>query len=223
MPKLLWGWLFTCTLLSGCSWIPVQPEDLPPECDQPVCDLRAEWRLLPEIDWRAGAEYQFDRLLWRAPAGAQFQPQGTSALWLWPDGQALKIKRVTADDFQFPALSNQFVHSRYKVADYPRLLFTKTRSDRPPVRLSDRYIWRMALDNKATYLASQLGLYQGEVSELEFYYARLQLRQLRQLGFLIDPAEPEQIYQLMGYGSDAQWFEMLLGSMRLQVAIPGAR
>ncbi len=224
----LWGALLLAIVLPGCSWIPVQEADLPPPCAGAVCALRAEVIRLPAPKEQAPdalTQYRYRDLNWRAPAAALLSEEAAAVgLWRWPKGGALKVKQVEVQDFQFPALANLFLDSRFQVADYPRLMFTKTPSDRAPLRLVDRYIWRMALDNKGTYLGSQQGLYRGELDGLEFYYARLRLRQLSQLAFLVDPARPEILYQLMGYGLADTGFEAILGSMRLAPqALPASR
>lgn len=211
--------VFVVALLSGCSGLPVREMDLPAPCQEPVCDLRADFLQLDAPSIENPHPYRFDSLEWRAPAGAVVRQQDATTLWRWPGGQALKVKRVQAQDFQFPGLANQFALSRYRVADYPWLLFMQVRSDSEPLRLSDRYIWRMALDNKGSYFLGQKGLYWGELANLDFYYARVELMALRQLAFLVDPTMPDQIYQLMGYGSEPEWFEGVLGSMRVRPAL----
>lgn len=178
----------------------------------PWCSFRAsekEWPVKAKVK---GVEIKVGAFIVEVPAGFQ-------RISAWNNLLAISYRKhvifVDPQGMENIGLDPKiFEQSSYKVADYPRLIFTVTPNDTEPASPPDRTIWRAALKEKATLLieAKEGGIFRNE--KVTAYMARIN-RDVSGDLVIVHKDKPDSYLRIYDKGSDPKVILSIIASFKL--------
>ncbi|MBU2711248.1 hypothetical protein [Zooshikella harenae] len=201
-------------LATACSLTPSH-DDLSPQCSGVACDEVAtqdsltSTRLTKDLSGKVSiGPYHF-----KVPAqGKAYQKRKGRIQIVFPDKSGILFNIMYARDFNLEHFNNAFDESQYAVTDYPVIMFMKRDSEPEPENIYDRYIWRLALNNKGYMLREQF--YYHQVSQnIRTYFGNTTIGPISQVAFIADKRYPGQLLKVLGYQLEMETFRSVLASM----------
>ncbi|MGY0217986.1 hypothetical protein ACWJJH_11500 [Endozoicomonadaceae bacterium StTr2] len=200
-------------LLAGCA--PFREGHLPAPCEGDACSYTATEEAWPLAVWPGKTKTeQLGPFVIDLPVTALSDHDAQQVTLYLSKNEAIRVKLVEAEDFDFRGLKNLFASSHYSVRDYADLLFTqKAAGSDPDTELADRYIWRMAMANKQDYFTQGGPLHQTHKQGTTLYWSPVKLGQMTFMGFITSQQTEDKILAVYGYNVPETVFKAILAGI----------
>ena len=158
---------------------------------------------------------RFDRFRFFIPAGAKLSFFSLGAVLIADYGdKRINFSYEYSQHFQKESAVDRSGAGKLTLADYPRILFTKTVSDPEPKLIYDRLMWRDAMYGKGLYFEKTKAAFVARTGTVTAYYAETPSSSYRFTAYVTD-AERSTFYLLVQIdGFDFNTFEKIVGSLR---------
>ncbi|MCX4028088.1 hypothetical protein H0A36_09450 [Endozoicomonas sp. SM1973] len=210
------GVLALNSLLIACAGIPMLLKT-DQYCKAEVCNDIAVTRSYPKLEFSEQTEVVKTPVFkLQVPInGTIHKSTLTKKQIVYPNHTGLLVEQVEEKDFMLD-IPKAFSKSRFKVSDYPAIMFLNRLQQPEPADYYDRYIWRLALANKGNYFNSGR-FYISKMNDFNLYHAEVQVGPITDMVFITVKDAPDVLLKIYNYGLDKEVFNKVLASV---VSIP---
>ncbi|MGI0117100.1 hypothetical protein [Zooshikella sp. RANM57] len=201
-------------LATACSLTPSH-DDLSPQCRGVACGEVATRESLTSTSLTRGlsGKVSIGPYHFKVPAqGKAYQKRKGRIQIVFPDKSGILFNIMYAGDFNLEHYDHAFDESQYAVTDYPVIMFMKRDREPEPENIYDRYIWRLALNNKGDMLREQFYYFQVN-QNITTYFGSTNIGPISQVAFIADKRYPGQLLKVLGYQLEMETFKSILASM----------
>ena len=185
-------------------------------CKGSGCMLVATEKPWPnEIADASEQALRFGHFEFSIPAGARLRivPIGAAFVAEYGNGAKISVHYEYATQFQPDHITKLYKRATLQIADFPRILFTKTPSDPEPASIYDRWIWRDAMAGKGLFFGKTEAAFVSRKGTVTAYYAETPSSDHASMAYITHVSKPGSymLIQLDGFGFEV--LEKLIGSI----------